>query len=218
MSSLGIFNKETKTYQKVAGTAEVAVVDAEMSDTSTNPVQNKVIKSYVDGQTGYHVGSNPPENTNILWIDSSHGGTIKYFAGETSKWYPVRAKGYDTPVDLINEGYWSYQLGPGITIGSISATYDINADNVTITIKDLSITNEAFTGPNDMVVINMLMYNLGHTGSIDPVTVRPASGSAIKMTMSLDYPYGRIQTGPPYGIYKPATMQTVIFKVSHPPF
>ena len=32
MSSLGIFNKETKTYQKVAGTAEAAVVDAEMSD------------------------------------------------------------------------------------------------------------------------------------------------------------------------------------------
>ena len=48
MSSLGIFNKETKTYQKVAGTAEVAVVDAEMSDTSVNTVQNKVIKKYVD--------------------------------------------------------------------------------------------------------------------------------------------------------------------------
>ena len=48
MSSLGIFNKETKTYQKVAGTAEAAVLDAEMSDTSTNTVQNKVIKKYID--------------------------------------------------------------------------------------------------------------------------------------------------------------------------
>ena len=48
MSSLGIFNKETKTYQKVAGTAEAAVVDAEMSDTSVNTVQNKVIKKYID--------------------------------------------------------------------------------------------------------------------------------------------------------------------------
>ena len=48
MSSLGIFNKETKTYQKVAGTAEAAVLDKEMSDTSENPVQNKVIKKYVD--------------------------------------------------------------------------------------------------------------------------------------------------------------------------
>lgn len=52
MSSLGIFNKETKTYQKVAGTAEAAVVDAEMSDTSTNTVQNKVIKKYVDKKAG----------------------------------------------------------------------------------------------------------------------------------------------------------------------
>lgn len=51
MSSLGIFNKETKTYQKVAGTAEAAVVDAEMSDTSVNTVQNKVIKKYVDDKT-----------------------------------------------------------------------------------------------------------------------------------------------------------------------
>ena len=48
MSSLGIFNKETKTYQKVAGTAEAAVLDAKMSDTSTNAVQNKVVKKYVD--------------------------------------------------------------------------------------------------------------------------------------------------------------------------
>ena len=51
MSSLGIFNKETKTYQKVAGTVEAAVVDAEMSDTSTDTVQNKVIKKYVDDKT-----------------------------------------------------------------------------------------------------------------------------------------------------------------------
>ena len=48
MSSLGIFNKETKTYQKVAGTVEATVVDAEMSDQSTNTVQNKVIKKYID--------------------------------------------------------------------------------------------------------------------------------------------------------------------------
>ena len=52
MSSLGIFNKEIKTYQKVAGTAEAAVVDAEMSDTSTNTVQNKVIKAYADKKAG----------------------------------------------------------------------------------------------------------------------------------------------------------------------
>ena len=55
MSSLGIFNKETKTYRKVAGTAEAAVVDAEMSDTSTNTVQNKVVKKYVDKKASENV-------------------------------------------------------------------------------------------------------------------------------------------------------------------
>ena len=50
MSSLGIFNKETKTYQKIAGDVGAAILDKEMSDTSENPVQNKVIKKYVDSK------------------------------------------------------------------------------------------------------------------------------------------------------------------------
>ena len=48
MSSLGIFDKETKTYKKVADLSKPAVIDSSMSDSSTNAVQNKVIKSYVD--------------------------------------------------------------------------------------------------------------------------------------------------------------------------
>ena len=51
MSSLGIFDKETKTYKKVADLSKTAVIDSVMSDTSTNAVQNKVVKSYVDGRT-----------------------------------------------------------------------------------------------------------------------------------------------------------------------
>ena len=199
--------------------ANRTTVDTAMSDSSTNAVQNKVVKSYVDGtQTGYYVGSNPPTNKNILWIDSLHGGMIKYYASDTSKWHPVRAKGYDTPVDLINEGYWRYSLGAGITVGDISAIYDINTDKVTIIISNLSITSDAPTDPNAMVYINMPMYNLGHTGSINPVTVISASGSSIDMWMALKYPNGRIQTGPPYGVYKPATMQTIKFEISHPAF
>lgn len=50
MSSLGIFNKETQTYQKVAGSVGAAILDTTMSDTSVNPVQNKVIKKYVDSK------------------------------------------------------------------------------------------------------------------------------------------------------------------------
>ena len=65
MSSLGIFNKETKTYQKVAGTAEAAVVDAEMSDTSTNTVQNKVIKKYVDDSNTTKLDKTSVVNNNL---------------------------------------------------------------------------------------------------------------------------------------------------------
>lgn len=50
MSSLGIFNKETQTYQKVAGSVGAAILDTTMSDASVNPVQNKVIKKYVDSK------------------------------------------------------------------------------------------------------------------------------------------------------------------------
>ena len=51
MSSLGIFDKETKTYKKVADLSKPAVIDSAMSDTSTNPVQNKVVKSALDGKS-----------------------------------------------------------------------------------------------------------------------------------------------------------------------
>ena len=51
MSSLGIFDKETKTYKKVADLSKTAVIDSSMSDTSTNAVQNKVVKKYVDDHT-----------------------------------------------------------------------------------------------------------------------------------------------------------------------
>ena len=51
MSSLGIFDKETKTYKKVADLSKPAVIDSSMSDSSTNAVQNKVVKNYVDTRT-----------------------------------------------------------------------------------------------------------------------------------------------------------------------
>ena len=285
MSSLGIFDKETKTYKKVADLSKPAVIDSAMSDTSTNAVQNKVVKSYVDNgvnsskklqtykqgsttetygndyniyaqwdnyghvkmkcdnytvetdyatsagsassvawnnvtgkpstyppssQTGYYVGSNPPTNKNILWIDSLHGGMVKYFASDTSKWHPVRAKGYDTPVDLINEGYWHYFLGPGITVENISAIYDINTDKVTIIINNLNIISDASTGPTDMVSIAMPMYNLGHDGSFNPVQYNGPSN--IDPYLYLDYPDGLIKTAPPYGIYKPATISSIKFE------
>ena len=38
MSSLGIFDKETKTYKKVADLSKPAVIDSAMADSSTDAV------------------------------------------------------------------------------------------------------------------------------------------------------------------------------------
>ena len=45
-SAAGLMSAADKT--KLDGIAAGATVDTEMSSTSTNPVQNKVVKSYVD--------------------------------------------------------------------------------------------------------------------------------------------------------------------------
>lgn len=47
-------------------------IDTTMSDSSTNPVQNKVVKSYIDENIGdeVYVGSTPPTDENVtVWID-----------------------------------------------------------------------------------------------------------------------------------------------------
>ena len=125
MSSLGIFNKETKTYQKVAGTAEAAVVDAEMSDTSTNTVQNKVIKKYIDDSNTTKLDKTSVVNNNLTSevgyaldarqanpnIDGSLGAQIKVVNetvntlkksvsdGKTTVANAITAKGVTTATD-----------------------------------------------------------------------------------------------------------------------
>ena len=78
MSSLGIFDKKTKTCKKVAGTAEAAAIDGSMSDTSTNPVQNKVVKSYVDGRTS-SVAWNNITGKPSTYTPSSHTHDDRYY-------------------------------------------------------------------------------------------------------------------------------------------
>ena len=91
MSSLGIFDKKTKTYKKVAGTAEAAVVDDALSSTSTNPVQNKVVKDALDHKLkGYTITYTVPANT---------GGWHK-IAQTTSDYFNF---------DLYTNGGWSIQ-------------------------------------------------------------------------------------------------------------
>ena len=76
MSSLGIFDKETKTYKKVADLSKTAVIDSAMSDTSTNAVQNKVVKSYVDNNAIFTYSTKNEYDTAVANDEIPDGATV----------------------------------------------------------------------------------------------------------------------------------------------
>ena len=88
MSSLGIFDKETKTYKKVAGTAEAAAIDDALSSTSTNPVQNKVVKDALDHKlNGYAITYNVPANAGGWHKIAEINGYFNFDLYVTGGWY-----------------------------------------------------------------------------------------------------------------------------------
>ena len=150
MSSLGIFNKETKTYQKVAGTAEVAVVDAEMSDTSTNTVQNKVIKKYVD------------DETNALKKSVSDGKT-KVANAITDKGVETAT---DATFDVMAENISKIETGGGELHGATLAVSTTDSvlfgQTVTLTLNGASVDTTVFAdnGTCSFVVQNPGTYTI----------------------------------------------------------
>ena len=48
-----------------------AVVDGEVSDSSVNPVQNKIVKAYIDSKGSFVAQDNAPANQNVLWVDTN---------------------------------------------------------------------------------------------------------------------------------------------------
>lgn len=226
----------------IHGVSKIDVDDA-LSDESTNPVQNKVVNKALEGrangiafdestnklslksgetvlkeveaiQKGYYVGPNPPKNTDILWIDSSHGGITKYYSYNTVKWHPVRAKGYDSPVDLLREQYWdvfpNYQF---IAIDGLSAIYDVNTGKITFIIKTLNVSSKSMFGPSEMVNIVMTEFNVGNTGTIAAVS----SNGPYDLEMKLSYPNGYIQLkgGGPFAQYAPTTYSNIKFEFTY---
>ena len=106
MSSLGIFDKETKTYKKVADLSKPAVIDSSMSDTSTNAVQNKVVKSYVDERTTLDTSmsdtsTNTVQNKVIKKYVDDETNTLKKSVsdGKTTVANAITAKGVTTATD-----------------------------------------------------------------------------------------------------------------------
>ncbi len=65
-TAAGLMSADDKSkLDGIAAGANKTTVDATISDTSTNPVQNKVVKSYVDAEVANIVGS-APETLNAL--------------------------------------------------------------------------------------------------------------------------------------------------------
>ena len=83
-------------------------VDSALSSTSENPVQNKIVNSAISnlqnlvGSTAvseqissaiatipksvFVAGTSSPSDTNLLWIDTSVGGVMKYYDTESATW------------------------------------------------------------------------------------------------------------------------------------
>lgn len=135
MSSLGIFNKETKTYQKVAGTAEAAVLDAEMSDTSTNPVQNKVIKKYVDNNNTKKLDKSSVVN-NHLTSDEGYALDARQANPNVEGSLGAQIKTVNETVDALKKSVsdGKTKVANAITDKGVEtatdATFDVMAENI----------------------------------------------------------------------------------------
>lgn len=228
----------------IHGISKIDVDDA-LSDESTNPIQNKVVNEALEGkanniifdatnnklslasgettlkevvgiQKGYYVGGSAPENKSVLWIDSSDCGIAKYYVNSSQKWRPVRARGLTSSIDLIKEGYWTdIKPGSGITYGTISAIYDINANKITVGIDTISVASNAVVGPSSLIAIKVLEYNAGNK------TINAVSANApTTVSMNFKYPWAYIQfeggDGAPYGLYKGTTTGSIKFEISNP--
>lgn len=179
MSSLGIFNKETKTYQKVAGTAEAAVVDAEMSDTSINTVQNKVIKKYVD------------DGVEKLKKSVSDGKT-KVANAITDKGVETAT---DATFDVMAENISKIETGGGELHGATLAVSTeestLFGQTVTLTLNGASIETTVFAdnGTCSFVVQNPGTYNItcgeAHKNNITVTDDNVLNKTVISVELSL---------------------------------
>ena len=141
-------NLKTVNGQSLLGSGNLDVgggtVDTAMSDTSENAVQNKVIKSYVDGKAGFHVAVGQER-----WV-----GT---YTDENNVTYQVYSKQVYIPALPATAGITTYEHGISNIkqildiYGSTTDGFVLNAprqtvtDNITIYQASRSASNKTFS-------------------------------------------------------------------------
>lgn len=104
-----IYSKQGKTYMDY-GEERVAIngtTDTEMNDSSTNPVENRVIKSYVDEKTALSITTD--ENG---WLVIEHNDYVEYLKKGTttldvpaSFWSWTSVSSFPVGIDTLDSSY-----------------------------------------------------------------------------------------------------------------
>lgn len=81
------FNKTIKN--KLVATTVQAAID-ELTDKKADLVDGKIPKAQLPSVGGAIVSATAPADTDLLWIDTSAGGILKYYSTSTSNWITVK--------------------------------------------------------------------------------------------------------------------------------
>ena len=136
----------TAEKDKLAGIAEGAnktIVDGDLSDSSTNPVQNKVVKSALDGKA-------PAEHTHSSYVNQNAFSNVK--VGQTT----VAANSATDTIEIV--------AGTNVTI-----TPDATNDKITISATDTVYAHPSHTSASEDLY-KVTVDSLGHVTKTTKVT------------------------------------------------
>lgn len=169
----------TTEKNKLAGIdtgANKTIVDAEISKSSTNPVQNKVVKAYVDSLVGEETVQTQINDAIASKVDKVSGkglSTNDYTTTEKNKLSGI-ASGAE-----VNQNAFS-----NIVVGSTTIAADGKTDTLTLSGSNVTLTPDA---TNDKVTIGITKDNvtaaLGYTPPTTDTTYN-AAGSSLGLVKS----------------------------------
>ena len=180
MSSLGIFDKETKTYKKVADLSKTAVIDSSMSNTSTNAVQNKVVKSYVDGRTSSVAWNNITDKPST-YTPSSHTHTKSQIT--------------DFPSSLPANGGNSATVNGHTVNSNVPANAKFTDTNTWIALKGATTSAAGLMSAADKTKLNGLSQtSITVDSALSTTSTNPAQNKVITVALNSKAPQYQYST------------------------